>query len=197
MQRRPSPSMVLAVMGVVLALAGTAFAAARITGSQIKDSSITGRDVKNKSLTPADFRGSVRGPSGRQGPSGPQGPAGAAGPAGPPGPAGLATITAVHGAQVPVPPGQVGSATATCPAGTTVIGTGFDASVGHPGFVEKFGDFVGIGIVNDTTIQITIQAQAICGGGPGVSGIRSGASDRGAVAQFQSEVAKLRAQRAG
>jgi hypothetical protein len=87
---RQSPSMIVAMLALFVAMGGTAIAAssALITGKQIKNSSITGADVKNKSLTPKDFRGSVRGARGAVGPAGPQGAQGAQGPAGPQGPQG-------------------------------------------------------------------------------------------------------------
>jgi hypothetical protein len=98
---------------------------------------------------------------------------------------------------VPVAAGTVGSADATCPAGTTVVGTGFDASIGNVGFAERFGNFVGVAVFNDTTITITIEAQAICGGGPGVTAAaarRTTAQKNGAgVAKFNDEVAALEA----
>ena len=103
---RQSPSMIVAMLALFVAMGGTAIAAgnALITGKQIANSSITGADVKNKSLTAKDFKGSVRGargptgspgPVGPQGPAGPQGPSGGVGPAGPAGP---------HGAQGPEGP---------------------------------------------------------------------------------------------
>jgi hypothetical protein len=81
---RQSPSMIVAMLALFIAMGGTAIAAssALITGKQIKNSSITGADVKNKSLTPKDFRGSVRGPRGLRGPAGPTGATGAPGAAG-------------------------------------------------------------------------------------------------------------------
>ena len=90
---RQSPSMIVAMLALFVAMGGTAIAAssALITGKQIKNSSITGVDVKNKSLTPKDFRGSVRGPRGAagvQGPQGAQGPQGSQGPQGVQGAAG-------------------------------------------------------------------------------------------------------------
>jgi hypothetical protein len=85
---RQSPSMIVAMLALFVAMGGTAIAAssALITGKQIKNSSITGADVKNKSLTPRDFRGSVRGPRGPVGGRGPAGPVGPVGPAGAPNP---------------------------------------------------------------------------------------------------------------
>ena len=49
--RRPSPSLVVAVVALVLALGGGAYAAATITGKDIKNGSITGKDIKKGSLT--------------------------------------------------------------------------------------------------------------------------------------------------
>jgi hypothetical protein len=48
--RRPSPGLVIAVIALVLALGGGAYAAATITGGDIKNGSITGKDIKNGSV---------------------------------------------------------------------------------------------------------------------------------------------------
>lgn len=85
-RRLPRPSMLVAIIAVLLAGVGTATAAKVISGKQIKDGSVTGRDVKDGSLSAGDFSGSVAGPRGDQGP---------VGPAGPPGPAGSA-LAFVH-----------------------------------------------------------------------------------------------------
>ena len=53
---RPSPSMIVAVLALVVALGGTSYAALVVTGKSVKDGSLTGRDVKNRSLLAADFR---------------------------------------------------------------------------------------------------------------------------------------------
>ncbi len=83
---RPTPSMLVAVLALVVATGGTSYAALAITGKDIKDGSVTGKDVENKSLTgkdvqnrsllAKDFRAGQL-PAGPQGPIGPQGPAGA------------------------------------------------------------------------------------------------------------------------
>ena len=75
---------VMATVAVFIALGGSAYAAAKITGRNVKNGSLTGRDVKNNSLTgkdvkrlgPADFkRGALpKGPPGSPGPAGPAGP---------------------------------------------------------------------------------------------------------------------------
>lgn len=197
MRKHLSPALILSVIAVVLTSTGGAFAATLITGRQVKDSSLTGRDIKNKSLTPADFSGSVQGPRGLPGPQGSAGAQGTQGPAGPQGPAGIAGIAAVQGPDVTVAPGDVGSATATCPAGT-VVGTGFFAGVGDVGFAQKFGNFVGIAVVNNTTIFITIHAQAICASGPGATAaaVRSTTRDPAGVRDFNAALDRFKASRA-
>jgi hypothetical protein len=95
---RPSPGVLLGIVAIVLACAGSATAGALITGSQIKDGSITGTDVKDGSLTAADFTKpavasrSARGPRGRRGKRGPRGFTGFTGPRGLQGPPGLSAV---------------------------------------------------------------------------------------------------------
>ena len=77
----------IGLLALFVASGGSAYAAATITGSSVKDGSLTGRDVKNRSLTKRDFRpGTLR--AGRRGVAEPQGAQGIAGPAGPAGPQG-------------------------------------------------------------------------------------------------------------
>lgn len=175
----------IAALALVVAGVGTAGASHLMTGKDIRDSSLTGRDIKNRSLTPADFDGSVQGPAGARGAQGPQGPAGAAGAPG------IASITTVTGAPVYVSPGLVGHAEAYCPAGTTVVGTGFNVSIGNVGFVQQYGTFVGMAMVNDTSIGLTVNAQAICAGGPAAAAARSVV--RPDTTEFDKAVAALRA----
>jgi hypothetical protein len=107
---------------IALTAVGGAYAAAQITGRQIKNSTITGKDVKNRSLTPKDFRGSVRGPRGLTGAQGPQGAPGAQGPAGP---SAVGQLTLVKSAQVPYGPSEVAKAAiAFCPAGQRAVSGG-------------------------------------------------------------------------
>jgi hypothetical protein len=84
--RRPSPPMVVAFVALLVALAGTSYAAIQLPANsvgtkQLKKNAVTGKKVKNRSLKAADFAtGSLpagpRGPQGAQGPAGPQGPKG-------------------------------------------------------------------------------------------------------------------------
>ncbi len=72
---RPSPAMIVAIIAVVVASAGTAVAAKLITGKQLARNAVTSPKVKNGSLLKADFKAG-------QLPAGPAGPTGAAGPRG-------------------------------------------------------------------------------------------------------------------
>jgi hypothetical protein len=83
-----------------------------------------------------------RGPRGPRGLQGTRGPAGAEGPAGPEGPQGLqgppgpsdSQVTAPVSATTPInaPQGTVASATATCPAGTSILGGGITVTTSVP-----------------------------------------------------------------
>ena len=70
-------ALVLALLGLVVSVGGTSYAAAKINGSQIKKGTITAKQVKDGSLLGADFRAGQlpQGPQGPQGPVGPPGPA--------------------------------------------------------------------------------------------------------------------------
>jgi hypothetical protein len=122
----PSPSMVVAIIAVVLALTGSAFAAqALITGADIKDGSVTRADLSRRTIKSLKGKRGKQGPAGRdgfQGPKGPQGstgeqgvrgPAGPVGPAGPRGGVGDTGVQGPEGDQGPIgpegpqgPPGQ-------------------------------------------------------------------------------------------
>jgi hypothetical protein len=89
--RRISPSLVISVVALFVALGGTSYAALTITGKNVKNSSLTGADIKNSSLTSSDVKdGSLlskdfkagqlpAGPKGDTGPQGPKGDTGAKG----------------------------------------------------------------------------------------------------------------------
>jgi hypothetical protein len=90
--RLPSPSMAVAIVALVTAMAGTSYAAVVITGKNVKNSSLTGADVKNSSLTSSDVKNrsltaldfkANQLPRGATGATGAAGPQGARGPAGP------------------------------------------------------------------------------------------------------------------
>lgn len=77
------PTTVIALIALIAAGTGTAFAAKAITGATIKNNSITGKDIKKDSLTGQDVKESTldlpAGPRGAQGPQGAQGVPGADG----------------------------------------------------------------------------------------------------------------------
>lgn len=88
--RRPSPSMAVALMALLVSLGGTAAAdpgghiSALLNGKRIKASTITTKQIKNRSLLNVDFKNGQL-PRGAAGPAGSPGPGGAQGPAGPAG----------------------------------------------------------------------------------------------------------------
>lgn len=92
-----SPAMVLACIAVVLAMAGSAFAArSLITGADIKDGSISRADLSRSVVKSLKGKRGPAGPAGRDGSEGPQG---SAGPAGPQGAAGARGATGAPGPQ--------------------------------------------------------------------------------------------------
>jgi hypothetical protein len=88
--RRISPSLVISVVALFVALGGTSYAVTVVTGKNVRDGSLTGKDVKDNSLTSGDVRngslrlrdfrsGELANTPGARGPAGPAGPAGAPG----------------------------------------------------------------------------------------------------------------------
>lgn len=53
----PTYSHVVSTLALVVALSGSAYAAATITGANVKDGTLTGRDVKDSSITSPDVAG--------------------------------------------------------------------------------------------------------------------------------------------
>ena len=90
---RPSPALIVAIVALVLAAVGTAFAANLITTSEIKNGTIKKQDLSAK------LKKSLKGKRGPQGPPGEQGDPGEQG-----------------------PPGLSGLSGGTIPSGTTVTG---------------------------------------------------------------------------
>ena len=117
---RPSGSMVVAIIALVVAATGTAFAAATITTNDIVNGAVSSKKVKDRSLKSKDLSNQAK----RQlaGPAGPQGPAGPAGPQGQPGPASPAEYTnpqwaTIHRNTIGSPDVALEGATATPPFG--------------------------------------------------------------------------------
>lgn len=101
---RPSPATVIATIALLVALAGTGYAATSLPKNsvgarQLQNNSVTTSKVKNHSLLKLDFAaGQV--PTGPRGPVGPPGPPGSTGSRGPTGPAGPAATAATKWALV-------------------------------------------------------------------------------------------------
>ncbi|HEX7291357.1 MAG TPA: hypothetical protein VF250_09550 [Conexibacter sp.] len=133
----PSPAMVVACIAVVLALTGSAFAAALITGADIQNGSITRADLSRGTINSLKGKTGRRGPSGRDGFTGARGPQGDTGPAGPQGPAGPVGPAG--------PKGNVGDTGAQGPIGRTGAQgvQGVQGDPGTPGQSLVFNTAVG------------------------------------------------------
>lgn len=148
---RPRYADVAATLALVIATAGTSYAAIVVTSANIKDETIQSRDVRNGALKLADIndtaeaqlRGQVgpRGPAGprglpgEQGEPGQQGLPGQPGQPGQPGEQGAPGTNGVSGLvytkkQVAGTAGAPITAEAACPAGKRVIGGGFSTAAG-------------------------------------------------------------------
>lgn len=129
---------------------------------------IEGRSIAQLADSGPGRRG-PRGPKGRRGPKGARGPQGATGATGPAGPQGaFGTVSSVKGPTVALAgfgPGAVGSSSAVCPAGTTMIGGGWQgggisATVGYnaPGGPNTWS----VIITNDEESSTSFNAVAMC-----------------------------------
>ena len=138
-RRRPSPSLVISLLALFVALTGTSYAAIVITGKNVKNSSLTGADIKARSikgrnvakgtLTAANFAAGVLtpGPQGLQGPEGDTGPKGDTGATGAPGAKGDPGATNVvmrAGGSFSVNGNSFATGTASCQAGERATGGG-------------------------------------------------------------------------
>ena len=186
---RVTPSMVVAMLALVIAVAGTATAASYIITktSQIKPS--VRRALKGN-----------RGPRGLQGPQGAQGVQGAQGA---PGSTGIASITVVDGPSSPYTGFSGGSAvassTATCPAGSKAVGGAADASTIETS-ISTFAGSTTYGAVSDNASNFSgaLKAQVYCASGPGVARAvtttRNARSDSSVSRAVAARVAALEAQ---
>ena len=119
LRRRPSGSMVVAFVALLVAMGGTGYAAVALPKNsvgtkQLKKNAVVSSKVKSGSLLRSDFKAG-------QLPAGPQGPRGLQGLQGPPGPQGPAGATNVT---VRVGPDVTGTSTASCPSGERAVGGG-------------------------------------------------------------------------
>lgn len=134
--QRPSPSMIVAIVAVVIACTSTAVAASVmikssaqiedgvILGRDLHDNTLTGNKVKDGSFVAADLapgaRNALRGPRGVRGNRGPTGRRGPVGPEG----GDAISLLAYPSATVGIAPGAGATGNATCPAGLRPTGGG-------------------------------------------------------------------------
>jgi hypothetical protein len=137
LKQRPSPALVVAVLALIIASAGTSYAAVKLPANsvgtkQLKANAVVSSKVKDGTLTTKDFKAGqvpkgAPGSPGSPGTQGPQGPQGVAGPQGPKGDPG--TVSAIDVVQsLPT----TGAATVACPFGEIATGGG---GVSSDGFV--------------------------------------------------------------
>lgn len=150
-RRRPSPSLVISIVALFVALGGTSYAAVAlprnsvgapqlrrgaVTTAKLARGAVTSAKVKDGSLLAKDFKpGQLpAGPQGAPGPQGPQGPQGAPGPKGDkgepgergaPGAPGISGFEVVVAQAINARPGDSVQSTIRCPAGKRAIGGGF------------------------------------------------------------------------
>jgi hypothetical protein len=121
---KPSGSMFVALIALVMAMGGSAVAASLITSKQIKDGTIQTTDISKRALKALKGKTGAKGATGAAGPAGPAGPAGAAGAQGAKGDKGD------KGDQ-----GDPGPLLSTLPSGKTLVGEynigGDVATAGH------------------------------------------------------------------
>ena len=149
--RRPTYTDITATLALFVALGGSSYAAATLTGgnirngtltgSDLRDESVTGRDIDNATLTGSDVKtGSVTSSDVddeslvTEDVGAGQAPAG---PAGPPGPQGESRAPVRRSVEVRMLTGETAEASASCQPGEVAVGGG----AGHDG---QAGDNVGI-----------------------------------------------------
>jgi hypothetical protein len=168
MRRHLSPSLAVSLLALVVALGGTAYAAALITGRDVKNNSLTGADIKNRSIKARDLAAGARlvGPAGPTGPTGPAGTAGAGGATGAAGTNGTNGSNGTDGTN-----GARGvSAWDTIPSGQTVTGEIFYDTTGTGAIVI---DGVAINLPALAPVALTVTTANF---GPG-SGLVTDAAD--------------------
>lgn len=156
MRLRPSPTGVIAILALVLALGGTAVAASRYVitkSSQIKPSVL--KELKGK-----------QGPKGSPGSQGPRGLAGPQGAAGPAGPTTLSKITAFYGPNNSIPAEGVQTSIAYCPFGSRAVSGGGSTSNPYGMAISQMGvDHGSWGVVTANPTSLTtekVQAVVYC-----------------------------------
>ena len=133
--KRPSPALVIACIGLGVALGGTSYAtvlnvprasvgpaqlkSSAVTAPKLAANAVTSTKVANRSLRRVDFATGQL-PAGPTGPQGPAGPAGAAGAAGAPGLSAVERVEATTAVNTTSPK----TTQMACPTGKRLIGGG-------------------------------------------------------------------------
>jgi hypothetical protein len=123
--RRPSPSFVISLIALFVAMGGTGYAALKLPKNsvharEIAAGAVGSSEVKNRSLKPNDFSSdALSALSGRTGPAGPAGSAGATGTEGPTGATGPTGPSDAWAHDL-----SAGSASFTLPPGSYIFGGG-------------------------------------------------------------------------
>ena len=131
---RPSAAVIISSLALFTGLGGVGYAAATIGSPQIKNNSVQGLDVKDGTIKSADIAlGTRNGLKGQQGPAGQPGAKGDKGDKGDPGVPGAPGAPGVSGlervtAATPSTSQSGKTIVISCPAGKSVLGTGFDIS---------------------------------------------------------------------
>jgi hypothetical protein len=74
MLRPPSPAMIVALLALCVALGGSAYAASKINGKNIRNGTITGKKIKNRTITSSKIsKPTIRALKNRRGLRGPRG----------------------------------------------------------------------------------------------------------------------------
>lgn len=174
---------VICALIIAIGAASSAGAAKLITGGQIKNGSIRLVDLSRSARRALRGRAGPAGQRGAAGPAGAQGPAGAAGPAGP---SGVSSSEEVAGSRVAMAAtgdpaaNNVQSSTATCPAGTVVVGGGWESGVRtFIGVARMSGNGYFVIGINTSTLTADLTAKAICARGGGA--VAAAASRRSSV----------------
>ena len=176
----------VAYLALFAALGGSAYAAATITGKNIKNGTITGKDVKNRTLGTKKLTTSAisslsgqRGPAGPlgekgdRGPAGPSGQTGDTGPDGPQGPAGARGPSGISGLEysvnnpgIYVAPNSTGGGYVRCPPGKKALGGGASVDSGSVYVATSAPLDNGTGwtvkFANKSSIGVSVYAWAVC-----------------------------------
>lgn len=151
--KKPSPSMVVSLSALVIALGGTAISQPLITGSNIKDGSIKARDLDR----------SLRAELGRTGAQGPAGPAGQAGPSGPAGGFDVSKLMTYVGPSVYVPSGASEfNINADCPAGSRPTGGGYFSNIARATRSAPTTTGWNVFLYNDSYVAVEARAYVVC-----------------------------------